>query len=101
VTTRLHKPSERPTFDPHHYGELTAGLIGPDGAWGFGPPADFPATALVADVETAAAMTCDRCGWAGGAFACFRRGSAYRAWMICAACGLPNQMRAGNQQGAA
>jgi hypothetical protein len=71
---------------------LTAGLIGPDNEWQIGPPAGLSADALAVDVRAACEQTCERCGRTGGAFACFHRRTAYKAFMICAACGLPNEL---------
>jgi hypothetical protein len=94
MSIRIFTPPARPAFDPDHLGELTAGLIGPDdgGGWEIGPPRGLPADALAVDVRAAAEQTCERCGWVGGAFVCFHRRAAYRAYMICAACGHPTQL---------
>ncbi len=89
---RLFRP-EMPAFSPDHYGELAASLVGPEAGFDFGPPEGIDPADLAADVEAAAEMPCDCCGWAGGgAYAAFHRGREYRAYAICPACGTPTEI---------
>src|SRR2546430_1956216 len=58
---------------------------GPPGT--VGPPAAPLPASLAADVESAAAYPCDRCGWSAGcAFVAFHRGNEYRGFAVCPAC---------------
>jgi hypothetical protein len=77
---------------PGDFHALFTTLISHEYGYDFGPPDGIDPEALAVDVQAAAQMPCEACGWTGGAFAPFHQGDEYRAFCVCCCCGAATEL---------